>query len=48
MIFVQASNEELNPQRDKRRYFEGNEDSGQVAKIQAVNSHAIEFKQNQF
>jgi hypothetical protein len=48
MISVQASNEEVNPQRDKRRYFEGNEKSGQVSKIQAVNSHAIEFKQSQF
>jgi hypothetical protein len=35
------------PAGDKRRYFESNEESGQVAKIQAENSRAIEFKQSQ-
>jgi len=48
MISVWTSNQELTPQRDRRRYFESNEESDQVAKIQAENPHTIEFKESQF
>jgi hypothetical protein len=48
MISVWTLNQELTPQRGRRNYFESNEESAQVAKIQAENSHAVEFMQSQF